>query len=413
MLHQFPAAEAAPVGPLRAGERLLSEFTSVANSSIALHIASTGAVAASTTAVGEPPAGAYTMLLATGVLAGFGIATFSVGVGQVVYWFPKSSQGSVLGLYGGALCSAPGITTLILPHVLKAFGLPVTYFCWACFVVCALVVYTCIAADSWYFQLRSRGLDKEEARSKAEEFGQEIFPADNVLEGLSVAASIWQTWALTCLYFTTFGGMVSLTGWFPTYWHEVHGVLPTTAGSLAGFFNLGFGATRALSGPVTDRLGGVPALALALSVMAVGALLIVMSRDFNTNLAGEVMLAAGTGMSTNAVFKLIPEEVPEAVGGAAGLVGGLGAFGGFVLTPCLASFAHMNGKEGYSQGFVIFFGLSMLNLAVAWALRCSSSQDDSSEDEETEESSLVEDGFMDLPSKEVQRRELRVLGQRA
>mmetsp|Transcript_34134 Transcript_34134/g.86343 ORF Transcript_34134/g.86343 Transcript_34134/m.86343 type:complete len:131 (-) Transcript_34134:26-418(-) len=130
-----------------------------------------------------------------------------------------------------------------------------------------------------------------------------------------------------------------------------------------------------------------------------------MSRDFSTNLAGEVMLAMGTGTSTNAVFKLVPHEVPQAVGGAAGLVGGLGAFGGFVLTPCLASFAHMYGKEGYSQGFVIFFGLSIFNLAVTWALRCASSHD---EDEETEESSEVESSFMDDLFKEGPRRELGI-----
>jgi len=80
------------------------------------------------------------------------------------------------------------------------------------------------------------------------------------------------------------------------------------------------------------------------------------------------------------------------VGGAAGLVGGLGAFGGFVLTPCLALFAHMSGKEGYSQGFVVFFGLSILNMAVVWALRCLSSQD---EDEEIAEPSEMEYSFAD------------------
>mmetsp|Transcript_35476 Transcript_35476/g.89391 ORF Transcript_35476/g.89391 Transcript_35476/m.89391 type:complete len:511 (-) Transcript_35476:30-1562(-) len=397
MMHVLTAdgAEAVPIGPLKAGERLLSEFAIGGNSS-ALYTVATGDAAADASPFGEPPAGAYTMLLAFGVLAGFGVATFSVGIAQVSYWFPKSSQGSVLGLFGGTVCSAPGVTTLILPHMLKAFGLTVTYFCWACLVVAALIIYVCIAQNSWYFQFRSRGCDQEEARSKAEEYGQEIFPAGNAFEGLSAAASIWQTWALTCLYFTTFGGMVSLVGWFPTFWHEAHGVAPTTAGSLAAFFSMGFAAVRVLSGPVTDRLGGTSALALALSVMGIGALLVAMSRDFNTNLMGEVLLAVGTGTSSNAIFKLVPQEVPQAVGGAAGLVGGLGAFGGFVLTPCLASFAHMYGKDGYSQGFVIFFGLSILNLAVTWALRCASSDD---EDEETEESSEVEDSFMEVPCK--------------
>jgi len=176
-------------------------------------------------------------------------------------------------------------------------------------------------------------------------------------------------------------------------------VKPTTAGSLTAIFSMGFGVVRASSGPITDRLGGEATLGLALSVMAAGALLITMSRDFNMDLVGEVMLSLGTGVSANAIFKLVPQEVPQAVGGAAGMVGGLGAFGGFVLTPCLATFAHARGKDGYSQGFVIFAGLAVLDMFITLAMRCAPRDDDSSSEEETEETTEFEDGFLDMPMK--------------
>src|SRR5512141_2293862 len=45
---------------------------------------------------------AYTPLIFfLGRLSGCGIATFSVGTGQVSYWFPKARQGGALGTYAG------------------------------------------------------------------------------------------------------------------------------------------------------------------------------------------------------------------------------------------------------------------------------------------------------------------------
>jgi len=41
--------------------------------------------------------GLYPVLLVLAMFAGCGIATFSVGVGQVSYWFPRKEQGGALG----------------------------------------------------------------------------------------------------------------------------------------------------------------------------------------------------------------------------------------------------------------------------------------------------------------------------
>ena len=43
----------------------------------------------------------FYLLLFFGLLAGCGIATFSVGIGQTSYWFKQSEQGSALGKYAG------------------------------------------------------------------------------------------------------------------------------------------------------------------------------------------------------------------------------------------------------------------------------------------------------------------------
>jgi NNP family nitrate/nitrite transporter-like MFS transporter len=84
---------------------------------------------------------------------------------------------------------------------------------------------------------------------------------------------------------------------------------------------------------------------------------------------GQMLLALGMGVANAAVFKLVPRFTPKAVGGAAGIIGGLGAFGGFVLPPVLGLFVRLNGEAGYSQGFVVFLGLSLAGLVLLMILK--------------------------------------------
>lgn len=66
---------------------------------------------------------------------------------------------------------------------------------------------------------------------------------------------------------------------------------------------------------------------------------------------------------------MVPQVVPQAVGGAAGWVGGLGAFGGFAIPPAMAFAVRDLGDRGYAIGFVVFVFLALLSLVVAWVLK--------------------------------------------
>jgi nitrate/nitrite transporter NarK len=57
---------------------------------------------------------------------------------------------------------------------------------------------------------------------------------------------------------------------------------------------------------------------------------------------------------------LVPKYMPAAVGGAAGIVGGLGAFGGFVIPPVMGIFVKFSGPAGYAQGFSVFLALALI-----------------------------------------------------
>jgi NNP family nitrate/nitrite transporter-like MFS transporter len=65
----------------------------------------------------------------------------------------------------------------------------------------------------------------------------------------------------------------------------------------------------------------------------------------------------------------VPQAVPQAVGGAAGWVGGLGAFGGFVIPPAMAFAVRDLGRPGYPIGFVVFVFLALFSLTMAWILK--------------------------------------------
>ena len=83
----------------------------------------------------------YPLLLLLGVLSGCGIATFSVGIGQVSYWFPQSRQGSALGAYAGIGNLAPGLFSFLLPLVLGSWGLAGAYLAWLLFLVIGVALY--------------------------------------------------------------------------------------------------------------------------------------------------------------------------------------------------------------------------------------------------------------------------------
>ena len=53
---------------------------------------------------------------------------------------------------------------------------------------------------------------------------------------------------------------------------------------------------------------------------------------------------------------------PMALGGAAGIVRGLGAFGGFVIPLVIGLLVKFSGPAGYPRGFSVFAGLSLLAL---------------------------------------------------
>ncbi len=113
----------------------------------------------------------------------------------------------------------------------------------------------------------------------------------------------------------------------------------------------------------SDRMGGEKLVAASLGMVGLGALgMTLAGGSLAAAVTAELILALGMGFGNAAVFKLAPKFTPKAVGGAAGIIGGLGAFGGFAIPPLMGFIVRANGADGYSQAFLVFLGLPVAAL---------------------------------------------------
>lgn len=310
----------------------------------------------------------YWLLFILALLSGCGIATFSVGVSQASYWFPQSKQGVALGIYGGVGNIAPGIFMVIIPNIaLPLWGLSGSYLAWLIFLIIGTLVYFFIGQNAWYFQLIKKGLTKEEAkRIASKDYGQQLFPNNNISESLGMSAKSWKTWALVGIYFATFGGFMALTSWFPTYWTSLFKLSIKSAGLLTALYAIITSIIRIYAGKIADKKGGESTATISLIIMLVGAVCMTLSSSIVFSIVGILILAVGMGATNAAVFKIVPKAVPQAVGGASGWIGGIGALGGFVIPPLMASFIDKSGENlsGYSTGFIVFIILAIVAIII-------------------------------------------------
>jgi MFS transporter, NNP family, nitrate/nitrite transporter len=309
---------------------------------------------------------AYPIVIMFGFLSGCGVASFSVGIPQVSYWFAQSRQGTALGAYGGIGNLAPGLFTLLLPYAIAMWGLAGSYFAWFTFLLIGAAIYAWLARDAYFFQLRQQGFDSVTSRKIAAEKGQQLFPNERVWQAVITAAEEPRTWGLVALYFVSFGGFLALTAWFPIYWVNLHHMDVKTAAVLGGLgFSLLAAIVRVFGGMISERIGGELTSILSFFGVLAGALMLTFVTDFSTALAGELLIAVGMGVGNAAVFKMVPKYVPAAVGGAAGIVGGLGALGGFIIPPFLGAVVDALGTPGYTGGFFAYVVLAVMAIGVS------------------------------------------------
>ncbi|MCI0457979.1 MAG: MFS transporter [Gemmataceae bacterium] len=267
----------------------------------------------------------YWQLLVCGFFLGIALASFSVGAGFVSGWFPPQRQGTALGVYGSGNIGQ-SLAAFGAPVVAGAVGLAWGFWAFALLTGAWLLLFALLARD-------------------APRAGPPKRLADFV-RPLSQPMS----WVLSLYYFLTFGGFVAMAIYLPIFLTEMFELTPQDAGLRTAGFVLLATAMRPVGGWLADRVGG---RAILLGVFPVTAAMGVFMACplISTFTVGALGMAAAIGLGNGAVFKLVPEHFPGAVGSVTGLVGAAGGLGGFLPPLALGVIRHATGA--FTWGFVL------------------------------------------------------------
>jgi NNP family nitrate/nitrite transporter-like MFS transporter len=281
----------------------------------------------------------YWQLLLCGFFIGIALASFSVGVGFVSGWYPPERQGTALGLYGAGT-GGQSLAAFGAPLLVGALGSMAWGF-WA-FALLALVWLGLFAA-----------LARDAPRGG---------PAKRLADFLRPLRER-MSWVLSLYYFLTFGGFVAMAIYLPIFLTDTFRLEPWDAGlRTAGFVVLAI-ALRPVGGMLADRIGGQKILLGVFPATALMALFMACPL-MSTFTVGALGMAAAIGLGNGAVFKLVPQHFPQAVGSVTGLVGAAGGLGGFFPPLVLGLIRQELGS--FTGGFVLLAVFSLGCLAVCW-----------------------------------------------
>jgi len=278
----------------------------------------------------------YTQFLVYGFFIGIGLASFSVGVAFVSRWYPPEKQGTALGIYGAGNVGQ-SLAAYGAPVVAAALGVRWGFWCFGILLAIWLAVWLAFA--------------KNPPRANAPKSLAET------LQPLGDRRS----WVLSLYYFLTFGGFVAMAIYLPIFLTEIFHLTPQNAGLRTAGFVLLATALRPVGGILADRIGGRTLLKLVFPTAGFAALLLVIPQMLPFTI-GALAVAAAIGVGNGAVFKLVPESFPRAVGSVTGLVGAAGGLGGF-FPPLLLGYVRQH-HGTFTPGFFMLSGFCAVCLLV-------------------------------------------------
>lgn len=264
---------------------------------------------------------------------GVGLAggSFAIGVAYVARFYPKERQGTVLGIFGVGNVGA-AITHFCAPFLLIAAGLQGVASVYAIALFLMAVLFFIFAKTDPVV------IRRKELKEKAPSFIQEIEPLKKL-----------QVWRFSLYYFFTFGGFVALALWLPRYYVGTYGLSFTTAGMLSALYTFPTSVFRAMGGWLSDKVGARKVMYWMFIVSLICTFIlsypatdyIVHGVKGNIHFSGSIGLVPfvmltfilGVFMSfgSAAIYKHIPVYYPNYIGPVGGIVGLIGALGGFFL----------------------------------------------------------------------------------
>jgi nitrate/nitrite transporter NarK len=282
----------------------------------------------------------YYAFLLLGTLLGLGGASFVVGNAHVSSWYPKSKQGTALGLFGmgnvGITVGMVTVTFLITRVLVGPDSWRLIFPIFAVATLLMALVYWFFTSDPPNRKLKNTSL-------------REIF---------AVYRSGVVVWLVPYLYWVSFGTLTFFASAMPIYlldqWHvdAIRASMVYTPPLV-----ICVAIARPLGGWLSDRYDTFKILSCLFGMMVVLALLMAMQISMPAELFAMYGLALLSGAAAAAVIKLIPMYFVH-VGAVSGLAKAAGAACGFTMTIILATSKELLG--GYTLGFAIW---ALMNVA--------------------------------------------------
>ncbi len=290
----------------------------------------------------QNPETPYAVLLLLGILAGIGGGAFSGFMPSTSYFFPRSKQGTALGIQAGIGNFGVSAVQFVTPWIIgfaiiggasqmmtnKDTGVSkeVWYqnagYIWVPFVIVAVIL-------AW-FLLRSVPVQARGIREQMDIFKNK------------------HTWIMTYLYVITFGTFSGLAAGFALLINNLYG---TKAFGDAGIDPVKYAflgaligsAARIISGPIADRVGGgrmtvVATIGISLASLYTCFQLSPTSADqFPQFLYGMLTIFFFAGVGNASTFKQMPMIFERRqAGGVIGWTSAIAAYGPFIFGVMLA-----------------------------------------------------------------------------
>jgi len=313
-------------------------------------------------------ANTYGTLLLLAFAVGFAGNSFTAGVAWNSAWFPWHRQGFALGVFGAGNVGA-SVTKIIAPALIASTA-GATYFGfieggWRLIPVIYAVLLLTLAVATWAV---TPGRDRKPGAGRP--VREQLVPLRQM-----------RVWRFSLYYVAVFGAYVALSAWLPKYYVDTFGLSLGDAALLTASFIFPASLLRPLGGWFSDKLGARRVMYWTFGIMLVSSFILMMpdghivvrvSESFDPTGTRQVLpysigvipfallvfvLGCSMGIGKAAVYKHIPEYFPHEVGSVGGLVGMLGALGGFFLLPLFAYSTAWTGLP--SATFFVLFLLTL------------------------------------------------------
>lgn len=314
----------------------------------------------------QNPDTTFTTFAIIALLCGLGGANFSSSMSNISFFYPKSKQGTALGLNAGLGNLGVSVSQFVIPAVIgfSLFGAlagegqmtesgKVLYLQNAAFVwVIPIAIMTVLA----WFGMNDLSGAKASFKEQSVIFGRQ------------------HTWIMCILYLATFGSFIGFSAAFPMV---IKQSFPDVDPLKVAFLGPLVGALfRPVGGWLADKIGGARVtfwvyVVMAISVVAV--MFFLKMGNFIGYFVGFMLLFMTSGIGNASTFRMIPVifrtmheryNSPDLVNQArkesaavVGFAGGFAAYGGFFIPKMFGSGLGVNGTF---TALIVFYVICMV-----------------------------------------------------